>query len=125
MIPREFPERTVEQIEDTPVPQAVASDSPVRRQNDGRVASLLESLDEFGKRLDMSLARRSENEEMIKEIEKLLDEKRAIDSADVIAKKKVRWEPDPPDFGEQEELDYFEYELGADGECGQFRGRIA
>ena len=32
---------------------------------------LFERLDEFGKRLDMSLARRSENEEMIKEIGKL------------------------------------------------------
>ena len=41
-----------------------------QRQNDGRVASLLEHLDEFGKRLDMSLARRSENEGMIKEMEK-------------------------------------------------------
>ena len=73
------------------------------------MASLLERLDIFGKRLDMSLARRSENEEMIKEIEKLLKEKRAIDGA--------------PNYGEQEEfdqkeLDYFQYELGADGEYG-------
>ena len=37
--------------------------------------SLFERLDEIGKRLDMSLARRSENEEMIKEIGKLLEEK--------------------------------------------------
>ena len=70
------------------------------------MASCLERLDEFGKRLDMSLARRSENEEMLKEIEKLLEEKSAIDGA--------------PDYGEQEEfdqeeLDYFQYEFGADG----------
>ena len=82
--------------------------------------SLLEFLDEIGKRLDMSLARRLENEEMIKEIGKLLEEKHAIDSTDVIATK-VRWEPDPPDFGEQEELDqeeldYLQYEFGADEE---------
>ena len=35
--------------------ESVATDS-VQRQNDGRVACLLERLDEFGKRLDMSLA---------------------------------------------------------------------
>ena len=62
--------------------------------------SLFERLDEIGKRLDMSLARRLENAQMIKEIGKLLEEQRAIDSADVIATK-VRWEPDPPEFGEQ------------------------
>ena len=67
---------------------------------------------EFGMRLDVSLGRRSENEEMIIEIEKILKEKYAIDSAD------VRWEPDPPDFGwqeelDQEELDYLQYELCA------------
>ena len=79
VIPQErFPERTVEQNEDIPVPQAFLSDSHVSR-HDGRVASLLERLDEFGKRLDLSLAR--ENVEMIKEIEKLLEEKRAIDGA--------------------------------------------
>ena len=108
VIPQErFPERTVEQIEDIPVPQAFGSDSYVCR-HDGWVASLLERLDEFGKRLDMSLARLSENEEMIKEIEKILKGKCAIDGA--------------PDNGEQEELDqeeldYFQYELGA-GEYG-------
>ena len=79
--------------------------------------SLFERLDEFGKRLDRSLARRSENEEMIKEIGKLLEENRAI----VFAKRKVRWELDAPDFDEQEELDqeeldYLQYEFGADGE---------
>ena len=52
------------------------------------MASLLERLDEFGKRLDMSLARRSENEEMIRELEKELKEKCAIDSADVSSQKK-------------------------------------
>ena len=82
--------------------------------------SLFERLDINGKRLDMSLSRRLENEEMIKEIGKLLEEKHAIDSTDVIATK-VRWEPDPPDFGEQEELDqeeldYLQYEFGADEE---------
>ena len=55
------------------------------------MASLLERLDEFGQRLHTSLARRSENEEIIKEIEKILKEKCAIDGA--------------PDYGEQEELD--------------------
>ena len=74
VIPQErFPERTVVLNEDIPVPQAFGSDSHVCR-HDGRVASILERLEEFGKRLDMSLARRSENEEMIKEIEKLLEE---------------------------------------------------
>ena len=52
------------------------------------MASLLERLDEFCKRLDMSLARRSENEAMIRELEKELKEKCAIDSADVSSKKK-------------------------------------
>ena len=38
-------------------------------------------------------------------------------------KKEVRWEPDFPFFGEeeeldQEELDYLQYEFGADGEYG-------
>ena len=118
----------MELIEDIPVPEAGGSDTPVRRQNDVRVASLFERHDEFGKRLDMSLARLSENEEMMKEIEKLLEEKRAINSADVIAKQKVRWEPDPPDFGEQEELDleeldYLQYEFGADGEYEYFLPR--
>ena len=79
------------QNDENPVPSAdtesVTTDS-VQRQNDGRVASLPEPLDEFGKRLDMSLARRSENKEMIKEIEKILEEKCAIDSADVTATKK-------------------------------------
>ena len=70
---------------------------------------VLERLDDFGKRLDMSLARRSENEEVIEEIEKLLEEKSAIDGA--------------RDCGEQEEfdqeeLDYFQSELGSDGEYG-------
>ena len=87
------------------------------------MASLLERLDEFGKRLDMSLARRSENEEMIRELEKELKEKCAIDSADVSSQKKIRWELDPLDFGRQEELDQLRYdllmeELGADGEYG-------
>ena len=109
MIPQErFPERTVEQNEDIPVPQAFGSDSHVCR-HDGRVASLLDRLDEFGKRLDMSLARRSENEEMIKEIEKILKDKCAIDSAPVFGE---------PEELDQEELDYFQYELGADGEYG-------
>ena len=67
--------------------ESVATDS-VQRQNDGPVASLLERLDEFGKRLDMSLARRSENEAMIRELEKEVKEKCAIDSADVSSKKK-------------------------------------
>ena len=49
-------------------------------------ASLFERVEEFGKRLDLSLKRLSENEEMIKEIGKLLEEKRAIDRADGIAK---------------------------------------
>ena len=49
------------------------------------------TFDEFGKRLDMSLARRSENEETIKEIEKILEEKCAIGGV--------------PDYGEQEEFD--------------------
>ena len=86
IIQERFPERAVEQNEDIPVPQAFGLDSLVCR-HDGRVASLLERLGEFGKRLDMSLARRSENEEMIKEIEKTLKEKCAIDGA--------------PDYGEQ------------------------
>ena len=86
------------------------------------MVSLLERFDEFGKRLDLSLARRSENEGMIKQIETMLKEKTAIEIADV-TEKKVRWHPDPPDFGEQEELDqeeldYLQYELGADGEYG-------
>ena len=50
--------------------------------------SFFERLDEIGKRLEMSLARQSENEEMIKEIGSLLEEKRAIDRADLIAGKK-------------------------------------
>ena len=53
----------------------------------------------------------------IKEIVRLLEEKRAIDSADGIAKK-VRWEPDPPDFEreeiDQELLDYLRYECGGE-----------
>ena len=77
--------------DENPAPSAatesVATDS-VQRQNDERVASLLERLDEFGKRLDMSLARRSENEEMIRELEKELKEKCAIDSADVSSQQK-------------------------------------
>ena len=88
VIPQErFPERTVEQIEDIPVPQAFGSDCQACRQNDGRVASLLERLDEFGKRVDVSLVRRSEHEELIKEIETTLKDECAIDSADVTAKK--------------------------------------
>ena len=87
--------------DENPAPSAatesVATDS-VQRQNDGRVASLLERLDEFGKRLDMSLARLPENEEMIRELEKELKEKCAIDSADVSSKKKVRWESGPSRF---------------------------
>ena len=69
-----------------------------------RVASLLERLDDFGKRLDVSLARRSENETAIKELEQMLKEQRAVNSAGANSEK-VRWEPDPPDFEEQEELD--------------------
>ena len=69
--------------------------------------SLFERL-EFDKRLEMSLARRSENDEMIKEIGKLLEEKRAM------------WEPDPPDFEQegfdQKDLDYLRYEFGAEEE---------
>ena len=40
--------------------------------------SLFERLEEFGKRLDLSLARRSENAEMNKEIGNLMEEKRVI-----------------------------------------------
>ena len=94
-----------------------------QRENDGRVASLLDRLDEFGKRRDMSLARRSENEEMIREIEKTVKEKMCSRRCGFDCHKKVRWEPDPLDFGKQEDLDQEElnclqYELGADGEFG-------
>ena len=56
---------------------------------------------------------------MIKEVGSLLEEKRAIDSADVI-ESKIRWEPDPPDVEhegfDREEFDYLQCEFGADGE---------
>ena len=78
--------------------------------------SLFERLEEFDRRLDMSLASRSENEELIREIMGLLGEKPAIDSVDGMAKK-VRWEPDPPDYerekiDQKELLDYLRYECG-------------
>ena len=75
--------QTVEAIKVNPLER-------VQRRAVEQSMSLFERLEEFDKRLEMSLARRSENEELIKEIVRLLEEKRAIDSADGIAKK-VRW----------------------------------
>ena len=80
----------MEQIEGIPVPLRTVMSVGMM----GGRRAYSERLDEFGRRLDMNLARRSENEEMIKEIENLLKEKGAFDGA--------------PDFGEQEELDYFQ-----------------
>ena len=68
--------------------------SPSTVEEATRLASLLERLDDFGKRLDVSLARRSENEAAIKELEQMLKEQRAVNSAGANSKK-VRWEPDP------------------------------
>ena len=57
----------------------------------GRVASLLERLDEFGQASGCeSRAPVRKHEELIKEIETILKDECAIDSADVTAKKKVR-----------------------------------
>ena len=52
-----------------------------------RVASLLERRDDFGKHLDVSLARRSEHEAAINELEKMLKEQRAVNSAGANSKK--------------------------------------
>ena len=52
-----------------------------------RVASLLERLDDFGKHLDVSLARRSEHEAAINELEQVLKEQRAVNSAGANSKK--------------------------------------
>ena len=86
--------QTVEAIKVNPLER-------VQRRAVEQSVSLFERLEEFDKRLEMSLARRSENDEMIKEIGKLLEEKRAM------------WEPDPPDFEQegfdQEDLDYLRY----------------
>ena len=89
-------------------------------------ASFFERLDRLDKCLEESLARVSESENDAARA-------RATDHVDSVAvsSKKVRWEPDPPGFGEQEELDqeelyYLQYdlpleELGADGEYGLFQ----
>ena len=53
-----------------------------------RVAILLERLD-FGKHLDVSLARRSENEAAINELEQMLKEQRAVNSAGANSKKRA------------------------------------
>ena len=53
------------------------------------VASLLERLDDFGMHLDVSLARRSENEAAINELEQLLKEQRAVNSAGANSKKRA------------------------------------
>ena len=71
-----------------------------------------ERLEEFDKRLEMSEARRAENNELIKEIGILWEER-----------KRAMRKPDPPDFDEQEEWDqdqedyeYLRYELEAEEE---------
>ena len=95
-------ERTVEAIKVNPLER-------VQRRAVEQSVSLFERLEEFDKRLEMSLARRAENDEMIKEIGILLEEK-----------KRAMRKPDSPDFEQeewdQEDIEYLRYELEAEEE---------
>ena len=94
--------QTVEAIKVNPLER-------VQRRAVEQSVSLFERLEEFDNRLEMSLARRAENDEMIKEIGILLEEQ-----------KPAMWELDPPDFEQeefdQEDLDYLRYEFEAEEE---------
>ena len=95
-------EQTVEAIKVNPLER-------VQRRAVEQSVSLFERLEDFDKRLEMSLARRAENDEMIKEIGILLEEKKRA------MRKQVS-----PDFEQeewdQEDIEYLRYELEAEEE---------